>query len=444
MQLVPSAGTLSVIEKITYKNESEEELKKLYMNVYFNSLSQETKALPFPSEFCDEVYAKGVDYSRFQIQSLSIGNEDLKYHLKGSLLEIQLDTPLKPQEETELTLEFDAYIPKINYKIGRNENSLWLGNAIPSMAVYQNGSWNTSPYYGFGEPFYSKIGSYDVTVIAPEDYTVIAPGTYTSSSENGIKTTHISAKMIRDFSFALGNSYEKNSTETSDGIDIHLYHLPQDSQHIDEILSSAKNSLEFYVKNIGSYPYQKLDIIESDLYYQGDAEYSQFVLLDNTYLRSKTRFNISPFQFGFQWFNCILGTNQGNNGWLNIGITNFLQLYMQYSAKDLSEFMKQEAEKLKAEIAAEPLPAMSAPLSSFISYEQYHNAVEKRSTFMIYALYRKIGQEKFFQLLQNYYSLYSFKTAGPSEFIPLSQDLSGQNLTEFYHNWTMESEIPAF
>jgi aminopeptidase N len=50
-------------------------------------------------------------------------------------------------------------------------------------------------------------------------------------------------------------------------------------------------------------------------------------------------------------------------------------------------------------------------------------------------LRNKLGDEKFFQVMQEYFKEYEFKIATTADFIRVSEEVSGQQLDDFFNTW---------
>lgn len=442
LDIDPLNKTVTGIEKILYKNTSKQSLPDLYLNIYANAFSKDTTSVPYPEEYKDAVFNYGVNYSSFNIISLSVNNTPVNYLFSDTTLQIMLTQPLKPGEEIEITLQFESQIPTIAHRLGSNSTSMWFGNFIPSMAVYDSENWKVYPYYAYGEPFYSDISNYEVTITTPNGYKVASTGSAVVSEQTDKTVTTVSAKVVRDFAFSISNQYIKDSITTEDGTTINLYHTSNKADNINQFLSTAKSSMEFYVDNVGSYPYQKLDIVECNLYYKGDMEYPQFIMVDKSYLNTQTEINALTFDFGLQWFNNIIGTNGVTDGWLNNGITGFLQNYIHYTPQLLNSQMNGEYLELKEILKNTESPSLDNPLPVYQSWDIYNNVSCKRSTLMIYSLYKKIGTDNFMQLLKTYYTQYSFKNAKPEDFFEIAEEIYGHDLSNFFDSWINDVKMP--
>lgn len=439
----PALRMISGIEKVKYKNTTGKSLNELYMNVYLNAFSQKCDYIPYLEEAKETLFPYGIDYSMFQINSLTINDEPVSYSLNNTVLNLKLQKPLAAEEETEIVIVFECYIPKISTRFGANNASLWAGSFLPTIAPYnEKNGWAKSYYYPIGDPFQNTISNYEVTLTTPEGYRIAATGTGTQSERNGKNIAVVSAKMVRDFAFSCSNQYKKASIETKEGIPIHIYYYNEHSKNISQLLNAAKNNLEFYTQYIGSYPYTELDIVESDLYYEGDMEFPQFVLLDSSYFETEKEIAMTSFTFGFQWFSHVINTDSVNESWLTQGLTGFMQSYIYYDPKELDKIMISEYELLKEVLKTVKYPSLNNSLSAYEKEESFYHVQYRRARLMIYSLYKKMGDENFRKLLNEYYTAFSFKTITSSDFLSLCEKVYGKNLDEFFEDWIFNETMP--
>lgn len=440
----PVRRSISGIEKVKYKNTTGQILDEIYMNVYLNAFSKKSDYLPYSLDIKEQLFPYGEDYSEFRINSLTINNEPVSYSLNNTVLTIKLQKPLEIEEETDIVLAFECYIPKTCTRFGGNDHSMWAAGLLPTIALHSNESWNKSYYYPTGDFFQNTISNYEVTVTMPETYSIAATGTGMMAEQNGKKIAVISAKMVRDFAFSISSHFQKATIETKDGIPINLYYYNTTSSNVTLLLNTAKNNMEFYTEHIGSYPYPELDMVESSLFYKGDMEFPQFVLVDSSYINQKQEIGLPSFQFGKQWFSNLIGTDSINESWLSQGLIGFMQSYHSYSTKELDEIMRSEYDLLKEALQKEEYPSLNNPLSAYTDLESFYNVQYRRSRLMFYELYKKIGGEKFSQLLKDYYTAFSFKTASSADFFDLCEKVSSKNLDTFFKEWLTDPQMPPF
>lgn len=438
INLDPKQRSASTIETIRYKNTSRETLDQLIVRTYGNMESAES----IPPFYIEKVLNNTTPGEAAQnillIDSLLVdGKANTTYVLDGTVLQIPLQSPLKTGEEIEITLQFHCTIPNGGFPFGIGEKSAWFGNFLPVMAIYDSNGWNQDPYYPLGDTVYSAISNFEVTLIAPEEYEAVYTGTGTTSEREGRKVTQITASMVRDFAFAVSNSYKKDSIETDDGISIRFYHTTENITETRALLESIKKSMEYYVQKVGSYPYQKIDIVEYPSSIGGSAHFSQLIFWDPQQPLVQERNSI-----GQQWFNGIIGVNRSQYGWLHNGLNFFTQRYILEGPETIDASMEALFQDLQNRAQFVQSPVLQSPLSAYASWEEY-DWNQDRSECMMYYLYKKLGTRKFELLLQTYYNKFSFQNVTANDFFNLASDLYGKSLNGFFKSWTAQEELPS-
>ena len=444
LDIDPQQGKITGIERVKFKNTVEKTLNEIYMNIYINAFSEKCDYLPYFLSDEKYIFPMNKEYVEFNILSILINNESVSFSLNNTILNIKPQKPILPNEEIEITIQFDSKIPIMTHYSGRGNSNLWLGNFIPSIAVYDKNGWNKSYYYPLGEPFYYNISNYDVTIVTPLEYVVAATGISESKELDGKKVTNISAKMVRDFAVLIGKNLQKDSIETNNGVTINLYYTDENYKKdtINEILNLTKKDIEYYTKNIGSYPYTQFNIVENDLYYEGDMQFSQIAFIDDSFFNGKNKITNLNFNLGLQWFKCIIGTDRVKENWLCEGFCEFLKIYIYYPPEQLKEIMNKEDEQLKEILENNKNSALLNSLSAYNSYEDYTNVQKRKSCLMIYKFYREFGEKNFSDFLQMYCSEYSFKNINSQDFINMCNKVYNEDLSEFFKKWINESDIP--
>ncbi len=431
-------------EKVRYKNVTGEDLKNIYFHLYFNAFSATSKTIPYFKEFEDKIFKYGEDKGIMDIKSVHINNEEVSFEQSDTILKIILPKTLKNLEETEITIQFNSYIPKIAHRTGANDKAIWLGNYIPILCKYNNSTWRTDSYYPAGDPFYSDISNYEVKITAPKEYKVIGTGKeiISESSDNNNKTiTTLNAEMVRDFAFVVSKDYKTNSIKTENGINIKFHHY-SDNMNIDKIMSLAEKSINYYSSKVGSYPYSELDIVETELFFNGGMEYPSLIMMDSEYLQTSKDLSSIVHEVGHQWFYNIIGNDQINEAWIDEGLNSYLQEVVLYSEEEIDNRMNIQYNNLIEKLKDINKKNLNSNLKHYENWNSYYYVQYIRSKFMIYSLHQKMGSELFDTFLKTYYKKYAFKEVTSSEFIKTAEEVYGQNLTQFFKQWIENDKIP--
>jgi aminopeptidase N len=73
----------------------------------------------------------------------------------------------------------------------------------------------------------------------------------------------------------------------------------------------------------------------------------------------------------------------------------------------------------------------------------FASAVYRRGAMTLQALREKIGDDPFFQILRTWAEQHKYGTATTEEFIDLSEQISGQDLSNFFQVWLYTPQKPT-
>lgn len=441
MEYFPDSGEIAVVERIKYRNQTGRQLERIYLNVYLNAFAEGAAYKPYFESFEKKIFESGADYSRFAILSVISGKAELEHNLNDTVLTINLVKPLEPGDSIEIILSFEAYISKINHRTGRNDYAAWFGNFLPVLAVYDENGWHTEQYYQAGDPFYSECSNYSVKITVPSGYTVVATGEESMVEADGKRITSVSAKMVRDFAFAVSGSYRIESAKTASGPYVNLYYY-SDVANAAEILAAAARAVDYYSSNVAPYPYTSLDIIETGMFLQSGMAYPELCFAESSSLSSKELTSILTHGIGHQWFYNIIGNNQIKEAWLDEGLTAYMAQAALLEPEQLDEIIRAEYVKLAERLREFENKTLLNDISVFQSWDEYEAVNCSRAKLMFCSLANRLGGEKFDAFLRLYYSRCSFGVANRQQLIAVAEEASGESLADFFSAWTGDYILP--
>ncbi len=438
----PKTRIVTGIQKVKFTNVQSKSLYKVYFNLYLNAFKKDSKIVPYFDKFKDKIFENGIDYGYIEIQSVSNNNEETTFNVYGTTLEIDLTEPLVFEETTEITLQFEAYIPLINENTGANSKAMWFGNFLPTLSVYDKDGFNIYPNYPAGDSFYTEIANYSVNVTVPNGYDVCGTGISTITELEDKTTTSFTAHFVRDFAFAISKYYKKMSYTGKSDVEINMYYYSnfKDVQHFLEL---AEKSLNYYSQKIGNYPYQKLDIIECELSFPSGMEYPQVIFMDSSYLQNERSQLTLVHEVCHQWFYNIIGNNQVNEAWIDEGFCSLLAEYILNDEGKIYQKLKGEYDTLSEKLESLENKTLLDDISVYKSWSDYYNVQYLRSKLMLYSLKIKMGDEKFEDFLKKFYTNYAFKIASKNDIISIASEVYGSDLTSFFKKWIEDNKMPA-
>ena len=438
----PETRTITGIEQVSYKNRTGMELSQIYFNLYLNAFKRTAATKPYLDSIEPEIFSKERDYGYMNITDAMINNEGAVFNIKGTVLTITFPKPLLPDEEADITIVFEAYIPTMNHRTGSNNEVMWMGNFFPILALYDGNGWHKGLYYSIGDPFYANIANYTVKVTTPANYTVVGTGEELSNILSGVRTTDITAMLVRDFTFAVSRSYQVATQKTKSGVYVNLYHY-SDAPEADAVLQTAAQALESYSARVGSYPYASLDIIEINTVSDTiNMEYPGVTYIDTRHLSSKEQMSSLELKLGHQWFYNIIGNNQIKEAWLDEGLTEYVYENIVLSPEEIAQRMSNAHKQLQSALPSIENKTLLQDLSVYKTWDEYHSIQHTRAKLMMYALEKTIGSDAMSEFLKLYYSKYAFRLVNKNEFIATAEEASGMALDEFFAAWMEDFVLP--
>ena len=271
----------------------------------------------------------------------------------------------------------------------------------------------------------------------------VATGVESIKEDAGFNTSSFSAKLVRDFTFAvLDNTYNKTSKKTAGGVNINFYSRSNHG-NLDSFLTNAVVACDFFSNYAGAYPYSKIDVVETGLFFGSGAEFSQVIFMDSNYLLQPDALKTIIHEIGHQWFYNIIGSDQINAPWMDEGMVCLLQEKIYYPG--LPEFQakfESDYNILDGRLSNMPSLNLSANISEYKDWTNYHNIQYTKGKLMIYSLNMKMGEEKFNEFIKAYYARYSYKIAKQEDFISLAEEIYGESLEKFFDSWLNEDALP--
>ncbi|MDD4834959.1 MAG: M1 family metallopeptidase [Lutispora sp.] len=446
--------TLTAVQEVDYYNNDNIEMKELYFHVYPNAFKRKETA-PFLFDDFDTAYKRGFEPGYGEI--LSVSNRDrsgeklLKHSLSGegdTILKVELDSPIKPYERTNLQIKFMLKIPPAGERFGYGENNFNLGNWYPIAAVYdEKDGWNLDKYFAIGDPFYSDAADYKVSIKTPESYTIAASGQLKEENkENGKIQRTYEGKALRDFAFVANNKFVVLE-EDVEGIKVMSYYYEGDNIRGEEALEIGVQSIKLFNKLYGKYPYPVYSVVQTE--FPSGMEYPALVYISDKYY--KPNYSSDPLiitivhETAHQWFYGIVGNDQIDEAWLDEGFAAYSETIFAertYGKKTGEDYYKRTVENsVKEAMSSRSIDGgVLKTLSEFKDWSDYGPTAYDRGAQIHNELRKMLGDDTFLKIVRTYVEKYKFRIATTDDFIKVCEEVSGKDLTEFFKPWIVGGE----
>ena len=450
----------NLTEKITYYNNSPDNLNKVFFHLYYNAfqpgsmMDVRSRTIADPdSRVLDRIQKLNKDEIGFQkINSIVDGNnKNLIFNEQGTILEVILDKPLNPGKKLKLTLSCRSQIPLQIRRTGRynKENVAYsMTQWYPKMCEYDDEGWHSNPY--IGREFHGVWGDFDVTINIDSSFVLGGTGIIQNPNEIGygyenekFKTKkyygnklkwHFKAEKVHDFAWAGDPFFIHEKTNLDNGTVLHFLHKDDSLNNNWKLLQPyAKKCFEYMNKNYGEYPYKQYSIIQGG---DGGMEYPMCTLI-TAEGSLKGLISVTVHESIHSWFQGILGTNESKYEWMDEGFCSYAQyevLNYLYDKNLLNPLLRQYKSyyRLANSEFQEPLSTHSDFYN--LNYVYGVNAYSKGSVFLNQLGYI-IGSEKLKSGMKKYFNQWKFKHPTPTDFKKVMEYESNLELDWYFEQF---------
>lgn len=431
VELNPSDMTYNGKQRVVYVNKTGTNLQEIYFHLYPNAFSTLENA-PILFNIGEKMDKKTYTPGYINIEKVAVGDKEVEWDIERSdtVLRVQLDEPLERNGEIEIYLEYTVKIPSTKDRFGFHDKGINLGNWYPVVAVYDDEGWNIDPYYKIGDPFYSDVSNYKVTITVPQEYKVASSGKIISETLNNGKTTYyIEGNQIRDFAWVASKNFITKEKEV-DGIKVKFYSVNPNESLLDEALKFAENSLKVFNRVFGKYPYEEYTLVNTE--FPSGMEYPTIVFISNDYFYKSLLNSLEKVivhETAHQWWYGIVGNDQVDEAWLDESLASYSEvIYVsEIYGKDKGEEYFNENFKIPYEYMSEYIEndeGVNKPLSQYKDWNDYSFSVYVKGTVFLDRIKKEFGEEALYKILNTYYERYKFKIASTEDFLKICEEIT--------------------
>ena len=461
-------------QTVTYTNNSNDTLRKIYYHLYFNAFQPGSEMDIRLQNIADPdsrmvnnigtsenpinesriAKLKPSEIGLIRVLSLKQNGKAIYHRTEGTVLEVDLDAPILPKKSTVLKMNFQGQVPLQIRRSGRNSKegvALSMVQWYPKVAAYDDEGWHPNPY--IAREFYSDWGNFDVKIKIDKKYTVAGTGILQNPKKIGhgytaqkIKTKgkkltwHFKGEKLHDFAWAADPDYQHDILKTKKGVDLHFFYKKNlDKKYLQNWKTVQKETaffLDYYEKNIGAYPYQKYSVIQGG---DGGMEYAMCTLITGKRKLGSLR-GVIAHEFAHTWFQFLLATNESKHPWMDEGFTT----YISNKAMDALSGTNKTEKQIQAGSyrGYEYLVKSGAEKPQTTHADRYHTntaysiASYSKGAIFLSQLGYIIGQENLSKTLKKYYKDFVFKHPKPNDIKRCAEKVSGLNLEWYLNEWT--------
>lgn len=430
---------------LDYINSSDDMLNELKFHLYPQFFKEDASHLVVSSTKLNDAYPNGMSYSEFEINRIVVENEDKEIQYQGEyndILVVNLNNHLLPDNRINIFIEFSFSLPNCEHRFGYGNNTINLANFYPIMCVYENGGFDESGYNPNGDPFYSDMANYELTInLNNSNYIVAGTGEKTDVKlVDGKYQTKFSAKLVRDFALVLSDKFEVISGKVGNTKVEYYCFLDDDAK---KSLQAGLDAIETFSDLFGDYPYPTFSIVKTDFIY-GGMEYPNLIMISADIENIDDYMNVIIHETAHQWWYGMVGNDEYKYPWLDEALTEYscLLFYDNNSGYNLthSEMLSASKENysLFVTVYQDVLGDLDTSMRAVDEYDtepEYTYCTYVKGVLMYESLYQLIGEKDFISGLKNYFNDNKYTNVIPSDIITAFEKACGNELDNFFSSW---------
>lgn len=424
------AHTVAGSERVSYTNGSADTRGEVVFRVYADA---------------PEVLPEG---GAVTISDVTVDGGSATFELEGSFLHVKLPAGLEPQKTAMVAFDFKEPVPAIGSGktgdiFGYKDDTYNLGNFLPTVARYENGSWDTRESPVMGDVNYFDCSYYTVTFTAPADYVVAATGV---EEENEKGVHRYSAGPVRDFEVQASRDYEVEKRQVGPTT-ISSYFLEESPETGSEALDFGCQALERYSKHFGAYPYTGLNICEAPIKsygmeFTGQVQVGDFLYTDP---EEVTQLELTvAHEVCHEWWALGVGSDSIGHPWQDESLTNYcdiLYFYWQHNAQTADENLRSDLVEPYVELRRQETrdAPVDQPVAAF-DEDQYGMIIYSKGALFFNELWKLSGEALADTELAGYYRDHVFLNAGQEDLLGALKSAAADPaaVDALYQRWIKE------
>ncbi|MGN6531316.1 MAG: M1 family aminopeptidase, partial [Ginsengibacter sp.] len=205
----------------------------------------------------------------------------------------------------------------------------------------------------------------------------------------------------------------------------------------------AKNILQWYIRQIGPYAYEKLANVQSKTIFGGMENASCIFYFENSVNDTGIE-SLFAHEIAHQWFGDNVTEKDWPHLWLSEGFATYMtDLYLEnkYGKDSLKNLMKQQRETVLRFYKNHKTPVVDTLQRNDLMHLLNANSYQK-GAWVLHLLRRKVGDNLFWKAIRAYYKAYAGSNANTADFEKVFEKITGQNLQTFFKQWLFKPGQP--
>lgn len=389
-------------------------------------------------EFMLDLYRKDSGGYGMEVLEVSAADYTLKYDHFRDILTIQAGQTIVAGKTVSFNIRYKG-IPKDGLVIDINKygDRTFFGDNWPNRAHH----WLPCVDHP------SDKAGVEFIVTAPDHYQVVSNGIQIEelNLSDEMKVTHWKETVPIPMKVAVIGVARFGVQYAGDvyGIPVSSWIYHQDRLEGYHDYSQALEILQFFIDQIGPYPYQKLANVQSKTRYGGMENASSIFYFENSVTGKAEQEKLIAHEIAHQWFGNAASEQNWHHIWLSEGFATYgADLYLEHKYNRARMVEELETERLQVIRYASNTPRPVVDTNVYNWNKLLNPNSYQKGAWILHMLRREVGEHAFWKGLQQYYSEYAGGNAVSGDFQKIMEMVSGKKLHWFFQQWLYRAGHP--
>lgn len=363
---------------------------------------------------------------------------------QDSSVRVSLKDAVPKGQSTTLTFEYEGVLDSVDDSpvpglklTAINDDTCYLLYA---------GDWFPVNAYGIDR------FSADINVTVPAHMIVIGSGTVSPGAAPALKDASTGGGASKTFSFKYdkasfpgtiiaGDFGDYYSTEA--GIDLHVYFKSPHKDLASAYAETAVKEYTYFITLYGPPASNVLRVVELPDGTVPSAWAPELSALASRGITPKTNYRLLANTLAHQWWGGSVSPASRDDWWIEDGFARYSEARYVESAAGAAGLQEMVKDMSVGALSYDTVPMSQAGKLDLFSPEFQSLATDK-GAMILHMLRWVVGDQKFDQMMRDFFAQYAGKTASADDFKNLAEKVYGDKLTWFFSQWLDSTGAPEF